>query len=222
MRVLGSVVPVQNSIVCCACVGGVHWSVLVAVSHDRTPPTLFHLITTFIFARLPDPASWRFSSHPSHLPTTAAVSTSQSEEHLERHPEHHPPSSSSWPDRQQYRRSRSSLYSAMAGDSQKRDVSPLGASRFERPYSPRSTRSVHTSATTSPATPISSNNTHNGHSFFKSSSARPPRPASLFSNETMETAPTSISSVHDHRKDSVESPVCVVCLIEESTVWIAC
>ena len=98
----------------------------------------------------------------------------------------------------------------MAGDSQKRDVSPLGASRFERPYSPRSTRSVHTSATTSPATPISSNNTYNGHFFFKSSSARPPRPASLFSNETMETAPTSISSVHDHRKDSVESPVCVV------------
>lgn len=83
MRVLGSVVPVQNSIVCCARAWkGVHWSVLVAVSHDRTPPTLFHLITTFIFARPPDPASWRFSSHPSHPTTTAAVSTFlRSEQH---------------------------------------------------------------------------------------------------------------------------------------------
>ncbi|CAK4034414.1 Hypothetical predicted protein [Lecanosticta acicola] len=87
----------------------------------------------------------------------------------------------------------------------KRDVSPLGASRFERPYSPRS---VHTSATNSPDTPIGSKS----NLPFPKDLPRPNRgrPASVFSKETMETAPTSVASAHDYRKDSVESPVSVL------------
>ncbi|KAK4500541.1 hypothetical protein PRZ48_008730 [Zasmidium cellare] len=87
----------------------------------------------------------------------------------------------------------------------KRDVSPLGASRFEKP--------MHTSVspqtnTCTAATPPSS------HSLLFSKYHRP-RPAdSLFSHDTMDTSPTSFSSDErlksSGKESSIESPVCTV------------
>ncbi|KAI5357318.1 Putative peroxiredoxin-like 2A/B/C, Thioredoxin-like superfamily [Septoria linicola] len=73
-----------------------------------------------------------------------------------------------------------------------RDVSPVGASRFERPFNPprevRIARSNTTSAAASPTTPISA--ATNFSKFSRHTAAD-----SVFSNQTMETEATSAPSV---------------------------
>lgn len=76
-----------------------------------------------------------------------------------------------------------------------RDVSPVGASRFEKPFNPppevRVVKSTHNSAAASPTTPISAG-THFSN-FSKPS--RHTTTDSVFSHQTMETEATSAPSV---------------------------
>ncbi|CAK1356545.1 hypothetical protein CB0940_12151 [Cercospora beticola] len=75
-----------------------------------------------------------------------------------------------------------------------RDVSPVGASRFEKPYNPppevRTVKTNHTSAA-SPTTPNSAGTNYSSFSKFSRHTAAD----SVFSNQTMETTATSAPSI---------------------------
>lgn len=92
----------------------------------------------------------------------------------------------------------------------RRSVSPLGTSRFERPFSPSSARNENTLA--SPTTYTSTTTPLSTHTPISAKYARSTPVDSMFSYK-MDTSPTSVSSnerLRSSGKDSVESPVCTV------------